>query len=140
MTVEAIRAADALSREGIAVEVIDVRTLRPLDDALILQSVRKTGRLIVADTGWKNSGFGAEVVARVAEQALGHPKNPPKRTGLPDCPCPSTPALANHYYPRAIDIVQEVRRMCGSTINDIDPSLVSSVPLDVPDVAFTDPF
>lgn len=140
MTLEAIRAGETLIQDGISAEVIDVRTLRPLDDALILGSVRKTGRLIVADTGWKRVGFGAEVLARVAEEALSDLKSSPRRIGLPDCPCPSTPALASHYYPRAVDIVQEARQMLGLNKGNGMLLPASSDPLDVPDVTFVGPF
>jgi pyruvate dehydrogenase E1 component beta subunit len=71
MTLEALRAAERLAEEGIDVEVVDVRTLKPLDETTILGSVKKTGRLIVADTGWKTMGIGAEIVARAAEECQG---------------------------------------------------------------------
>ncbi len=140
MTVEALRAAEMLAEDGIKVEVIDIRTLRPLDDSLILESVRKTGRLIVADTSWKTAGFGGEIVARVTEEAFGDMKSPPKRLALADCPAPSTPALANHYYPRAVHIVTAVRRMLGLSTDDPVSEVTTDVPLDVPDMSFTGPF
>ena len=141
MTLEALRAAEILSKEGIKAEVVDIRTLRPFDDTLILDSIRRTGRLIVADTGGTTCGFGAEVVARVAEQALNELKAPPQRIGLPDCPTPTTPALAKRYYPRAIDIVKAARKTLGLTEAD-DSALhtASSVPLDIPDMSFSGPF
>jgi len=140
MTLEALRAAETLVKDGVGAEVIDIRTLRPLDDSLILASVRKTGRLIVADTGWKTGGFGAEVVARVTEEAFGDLKSPPRRVALPDCPTPTTPALTNHYYPRAVHIVVTAREMLGLSVDAPMPHLTTSVPLDVPDMSFTGPF
>lgn len=140
MTVEALRAAEILAEGGVSAEVVDIRTLKPLDETLILESVHKTGRLIVADTGWKTAGFGAEVVARVAEDALGDLKSPPRRMALPDCPTPTTPALANHYYPRAVHIVATARRMLGLNADDPISHATISVPLDVPDTSFTGPF
>lgn len=140
MTLEALRAAEMLAEDGVGVEVIDIRTLRPLDDSLILASVRKTGRLIVADTGWKTVGFSAEIVARIAEEALSDLKSPPSRVALPDCPTPTTPALANHYYPRAVHIVATVRRMLGLSTDIPARHPTTSVPLDVPDMSFTGPF
>jgi len=141
MTLEAFRAAEMLAREGIKAEVVDVRTLRPLDDAIIMESVRKTGRLMVADTGWETVGFSAEIVARVAEKLHGHLKNAPKRIGLPDCPTPTTPALANHYYPLASHMADIGREMLG-----VKPSGNNSqrdkpaIHLDIPDRSFTGPF
>jgi len=140
MTLEALRAAEVLAEDGIRAEIIDIRTLKPLDDELILESVRKTGHLIVADTGWKTGGFGAEIVARVAEEAFSDLKSPPRRVALPDCPTPTTRALANHYYPRAVHIVATARRMLGLSDDEPIADVTTSVPLDVPDSSFTGPF
>ena len=140
MTLEALRAAEMLAEDGIKAEVIDIRTLKPLDEELILESVRKTGRLIVADTGWKTVGFSAEIVARIAEEAFTDLRSPPRRVALPDCPSPTTPALANHYYPRAVHIVATAKRMLGLSADIPAQHLITSVPLDVPDMSFTGPF
>ena len=139
MTLEAMRAAEILAKDGLEAEVLDVRTPSPLDDATILDSVRRTGRLLVADTGWKSVGFGAEIVARIAEEAFSSLKAPPRRVALPDCPTPTTPALADHYYPRAINIVHTAKSMLG--LNGEEPLLrPSTTLLDVPDMSLTGPF
>ena len=140
MTLEALQAAQILSEDGVEAEVIDLRTLRPLDQAMILESVGKTGRLLVADTGWKTMGFGAEIIARVAEEAFDDLKSPPRRIALPDCPTPTTPALADYYYPRAIHIAAEAKRMIGLPVSDILLYPAPPVMLDVPNAAFTGPF
>jgi pyruvate dehydrogenase E1 component beta subunit len=140
MTVEAIRAAKMLSAEGITAEVIDIRTLKPLDEGMILDSVRKTGHLVIADTGWRSVGFSAEIVALVTEKAFNALKSPPRRVTLPDCPSPSSPALANNYYPRAVHIIATVREMLGLTMENFYSEEMSLVPLDVPDLSFTGPF
>jgi len=140
MTLEALRAAEMLAEDGIGVEVIDIRTLKPLDEALILESVRKTGRLIVADTGWKTVGFGAEIVARVVEEAFSDLKSAPIRVALPDCPTPTTPALANLYYPRAAHMVVTARQMMGRSADESVLHATTSVLLDVPDMSFKGPF
>ncbi len=140
MTLEALRAAEMLTEDGIRAEVIDIRTLSPLDDSLILESVRKTGRLIVADDGWKTGGFAAEVVARVAEKALGDIKSPPQRVALPDCPTPTSRALTKHYYPRAVHIRTIARQMLGLAPAKEKPQMDESIPLDVPDKSFMGPF
>lgn len=138
MTVEALRAARILERAGIAVEVIDLRTVQPLNLGPVLESVRKTGRLIVADTGGKSFGISAEIVARVVEQALPSLKAPPARIGLPDCPGPSTPALAKHYFPGVPDIVTAARNLLnleGSRFAEPENTAA-----DVPDLSFAGPF
>lgn len=140
MTLEALKAAEKLAQEDINIEVIDIRTLKPLDEALILESVRKTGRLIVADAAWKMCGFGAEIVASVAEKALDVLKEAPQRVALPDCPCPTSTALASRYYPRAVDIIEIARRMFGIGRGDSIEQMPESLPLDVPDKTFTGPF
>ena len=140
MTLEAIRAAEMLATEGVSAEVIDIRTLRPLDEETILESVRKTGHLVVADTGWKTVGFSAEILALVTERAFKDLKSAPTRIGLAESPGPSTPALANHYYPRADHIVLAANNMLGF---ETDHSLLRGpvpMPLDVPDASFTGPF
>ncbi len=139
MTLEAIRAAESLAQENIHAEVIDIRTLRPLDEETIFTSIRKTGRLIVADTGWKAFGVGAEIVARVAEEHLNALKAPPSRVALPDTPSPSSPSLANHFYPRAVHIVNTAKVMLGKSV-DIGSLEEPTTPLDVPDPSFTGPF
>jgi pyruvate dehydrogenase E1 component beta subunit len=140
MVLEALRSADRMEGDGISAEVVDLRTLKPWDEALILESVRKTGRVIVADTGWKTGGFGAEIVARVVEEALGSLKSAPSRVALPDCPTPTSPGLSRHYYPRAIDIVAAARKMLGLSAEGSLLEEESPIPLDVPDMTFTGPF
>jgi len=139
MTLEAMRAADELAREGVDVEIVDIRTLNPFDEAPVLESVRKTGRLIVADTGWRSVGFAAEVIARVSEQCLGDLRHPPIRITLPDVPTPTTRALANYYYPLVSDIAAAARRLSGRPPR-LEPEIKPDAFLDVPDPTFTGPF
>jgi len=139
MTLEAMRAAIELAEEGIELEVVDIRTLNPFDETLVLESVRKTGRLIVTDTGWRSVGFAAEVISRVAEQCLGDLKEPPIRITLPDVPTPTTRALSNYYYPLVSDITQAARRLAGRPSKPA-PEIKPDAFLDVPDPTFTGPF
>ena len=139
MTLEAVRAADELADEGLEVEVIDVRTLSPFDEGPVLESVKKTGRLIVADTGCRSGGFAGEIVARVVEQALRDLKEPPVRITLPDVPTPTTRALANYYYPLKHDIAAAARRLAGWPAQPA-PLIASDAFLDVPDASFKGPF
>jgi pyruvate dehydrogenase E1 component beta subunit len=139
MTLEAVRAAQELAEEGIELEIVDLRTLNPFDETPVIASVAKTGRLIVADTGWRSVGFAAEVVARVAEQSLGALKEPPVRLTLPDLPTPTTRALANYYYPLVHDITAAARRLMGRPPR-LAPEIKPDDLLDVPDPNFTGPF
>ena len=113
MVKEALAAAEELSRDGIEVEVIDVRTLKPLDDATILTSVNKTGRLVVADGGWRTCGAAAEIVARVCEAAFASLRAPVARVTLPDLPAPTSPALEGAYYARAAHVSAAVCAVLG---------------------------
>jgi pyruvate dehydrogenase E1 component beta subunit len=109
----ALEAADALAREGIETEVVDLRTLSPLDSDTILASVRKTGRLVIAHEAVKTSGPGAEIAALVAEQALGALKAPVRRVANPGAPVAFGPAYHPVILPDMDDIVAAVRAVAG---------------------------
>jgi len=111
MAYVAERAAEELSASGISVEMIDMRTAKPLDLDTLLESVKKTGRLVVADGGWRSFGWAAEVVAVAAERAFEFLKAPIRRVTLPDCPAPASGVLENAYYPGTEAIVESVRRI-----------------------------
>ncbi|WP_447968294.1 alpha-ketoacid dehydrogenase subunit beta [Nitrospira sp. M1] len=140
MTLESIRAADMLAEDGIDAEVVDIRSLRPLDDSLILDSVRKTGRVIVVDTGWTSFGISAEIVSLIVEQSFHELTCPPKRIGLPDCPTPTSHALAEHYYPRAMHIMNAARSLMNMPEMSEMDMRDSPHSLDVPDQSFVGPF
>jgi pyruvate dehydrogenase E1 component beta subunit len=112
MVHEAMKAAESLEEGGIDVEVVDLRSLKPLDENLLLESVRKTGRLAITDGGWKTCGIGAEISARVAESSIFKQlKAPIMRVSLPDTPAPASAALEKVYYKKAEDIVATVKKM-----------------------------
>ena len=102
-------AAEVLGQEGIGVEIVDLRTVKPLDKAAIVASVKKTGRLVVADGGWRSFGVAAEIEAVVFEEAFRDMKAPPVRVTLPDIPAPAARTLEKAYYPSAGDIIAAVR-------------------------------
>ena len=109
MVNEANKAAECLEKEGLDVEVIDLRSLKPLDENIIFDSVKKTGRLIIADGGWKTCGVGAEISALVTENVFKYLKAPVVRVSLPDAPAPASSALENDYYPTSDDIVSAAK-------------------------------
>lgn len=145
MVLEAFRAGKWLSDDRISVELIDLRSIKPWDKNTVLNSVRKTGRLVVADPDWKMAGFSAEVLAVVAEEAHSFLKSPPVRIAYPDRLTPTSWALANHFYPTAKHIAFEILKMMQKPTRAqalLEELLKTSlqVPLDVPDKAFTGPF
>lgn len=111
MTSVAMEAARNVEREGIEVEMIDLRSLKPLDQGLLLESVEKTGRVVIADGGWKTAGIAAEVSAVIVENAFKHLRAMIMRVSLPDAPAPASLALEKVYYPKAEDIVSAVKRV-----------------------------
>ncbi len=108
---EAIKAAEDLALEGISVEVIDPRTVKPLDYDLIQQSLKKTGRLVVADGGWKTCGIAAEIAALASERSFLDLKAPVARVALPDVPAPASRTLEEVYYPRNKDIKSSIKNL-----------------------------
>lgn len=111
MVREAIKAADLLKRHGISVEVVDPVSLSPLDENTIIRSVKKTGRLICADTSWRCCSFASEVAAVVAEKAFSYLKGPVQRIHVGDCPAPVSEALEKVYYPDYSTIMDRCCRM-----------------------------
>ncbi len=117
MVGEAIKAAEELEREDIYAEVVDLRSLKPLDKELLLGSVKKTGRLVIADGGWKTCGFSAEIAALVSEKAFEYLQAPIMRVTLPDAPAPASSALEEAYYPKARDIALTVKKLLSPREN-----------------------
>lgn len=113
MVGEALAAADGLEQSGVSVEVVDPRTIRPLDEDTILASVRKTGRLIVADTSWELCGFSSEVAALAAEKCFHALKAPVHRIALSNCPAPVSLKLEEAFYPRASVLANAVLELVG---------------------------
>jgi acetoin:2,6-dichlorophenolindophenol oxidoreductase subunit beta len=111
MSLQASRAAVMLSEMNIDAEVIDLRSLKPLDESTILTSVRKTGRAVVVDGGWLSYGASAEISARIVEKAFHFLHAPIVRVALPDIPAPMSAPLERAYYPAAADIVKAVEQV-----------------------------
>jgi pyruvate dehydrogenase E1 component beta subunit len=105
----ALQAADKLEEHGVNTEVLDLRTVVPLDEAAILDSVAKTGRLVIADPAWKSFGVSAEIGARVSESAFKYLKAPIARVAFPDVPSPTSVALESLFYPDENAVVKAVK-------------------------------
>jgi pyruvate dehydrogenase E1 component beta subunit len=143
---EARQAADALSRVGCEVELFDLRVVRPLDERPIVESVARTGRLLVVDTGFVDFGVGAEICTRVTRDCFDQLLAPPMRLGLGAHPTPSSAALSAHYYPRSTHIAEAVGRAVGlpesalAAVRDELGKRRDGLPFDVPHPAFRGPF
>lgn len=107
----ALQAAEALARDGIEAEVVDLRTLVPLDTEAVLDSVRKTGRLVCIEEGTRTGGVGAEIAARVAEEAYEYLDAPIRRVATPDIPIPFSPVLEDAALPKVDGIIRTVTEL-----------------------------
>ena len=146
MSLEALAAAKALKQYmGISVDLLDMRTVRPLDIPAVITSVEKTGRLLVADTAFKTGSVAGELISQIAETAFGALKKAPVRIASPDHPVPTSPFMSADYYPgprqiaeAIIDLVGADRQIDGYAL--LGDSLQSSNRHDVPNRDFSGPF
>lgn len=111
MSLEARRAADWLASRGISCEVIDLHCVSHIDAGIIVDSVRKTGRLLVADTSWLPYGVGAEICRLVCERDPGVLKAPVATMGMAAAPCPTAKALEDIYYPNLTTLTEAIARL-----------------------------
>jgi pyruvate dehydrogenase E1 component beta subunit len=107
-----LKAAEELAKEGIEAEVIDVRTLRPLDTDTIVSSVKKTGRAVTVEEGWQQSGVGAEIAARIMEHAFDYLDAPVARVSGKDVPMPYAANLEKLALPSAAEVVAAAKAVC----------------------------
>jgi pyruvate dehydrogenase E1 component beta subunit len=108
---DALKIADEMEKEGISIEVIDPRTLKPFDRETVFNSVKKTGRLIVADEGWIFCGVASEISAMVAEELIDYLDAPIIRVAAPDTPCPFSPPLEDAYIPGEKQIKDAIKKI-----------------------------
>lgn len=146
MAVESLIAAKALmSAMGIDIEVLDMRSVSPLDVKSVLNSVRKTGRLIVADTAFRTGSIAGELVSRVVEQAFSALKTSPVCIASPDHPTPTSHFMAERYYPGPQTIADTVLDMLGvdkdsDAYRKLCQMVLRDGPHDTPNRGFTGPF
>jgi pyruvate dehydrogenase E1 component beta subunit len=108
----ALKAADELAKDNIDAEVIDLRTLKPMDSETIIESVKKTGRIVTVEEGWKQSGVGAEIAARVMEQAFDYLDAPVVRVTGKDVPMPYAANLEKLALPSVAEVVEAAKAVC----------------------------
>lgn len=111
MVSKAIKAAETLERQNIYADVIDIRSIKPLDEEIILESLKKTGRILIVDNGWKSCGAAAEIMAIVMEKGFEYLKTNARRITLPDIPTPAAYSLEEVYYKKEEDIYNEALKM-----------------------------
>lgn len=140
MTIEALHAADYLATQGISCEVIDLRTIKPLDWSTVMHSVTKTGRLLALDSGFTTGSVAGEIIARAAIDAFEMLKVSPARLAMPDVPEPTSPALTKGFYMRAADIAEKALQMMGRDFSKVRNSLPEPTPHDIPGEWFKGPF
>jgi acetoin:2,6-dichlorophenolindophenol oxidoreductase subunit beta len=108
----ATEAADRLANEGVSSDVVDLRVINPLDASIVIESVGKTGRLLVVDGCWSNCGLAGEIIARVAESEAGKSlRSSPARVTLVDAPAPTSGPLENIYYPTVDTVYSAARKL-----------------------------
>jgi len=132
----ALQASKVLEKLNISCEIIDLRTLRPLDKNLILRSVKKTQRVLVVDNGWIKYGISSEILSIIHENKDIKLRERPVRIGFKDTPIPSTRELAKYCYPYCKDIVKKVLKI----LNKKDKINLKKEFIDVPDKTFLGPF
>jgi pyruvate dehydrogenase E1 component beta subunit len=108
----ALKAADELAKENISAEVIDLRTLKPMDTETVIESVRKTGRVVTVEEGWKQSGVGAEIAARMMEEAFDYLDAPVTRVTGEDVPMPYAANLEKLALPSVAKVVEAAKAVC----------------------------
>jgi pyruvate/2-oxoglutarate/acetoin dehydrogenase E1 component len=111
MTKKALTAAEILEKDGVSAEVIDLRTLVPLDEKTVISSVKKTGRAVVVHEAWKRCGVGAEIAAMIMEEGMDYLDAPVKRVAGLNVPTPFSPALEKYVVPNETDIVKAVKEI-----------------------------
>lgn len=140
MTIEALHAVEYLNRHGVACDLVDLRCVNPIDWSTILESVRKTGRMIVLDTASQTLSVASEIIARISMELFTTLKCAPARIALPDYPVPTSPQLAQIYYPRAEDVAVTAAEMLGISLDVSELIKSRKTPHDVPGDWFKGPF
>jgi pyruvate dehydrogenase E1 component beta subunit len=140
MVIEALHASDHLKSAGISCDLIDLRTINPIDWDTITTSVRKTGRLLVLDTGAMTGSLAGEIITRMASECWDQLKARPQRLTMPDVPEPTSFGLTRNLHPHAEDVVRTVRQILNTQGSGEVNLGRSRVPHDVPGDWFKGPF
>ena len=139
MTIEALKAINFLNKYKISCELIDLRTISPIDYKTIYLSVKKTGRVLVLDTGNANGSVAGEIIARISMNLFDFLKSAPKRIALPDFPTPTSISLTKNFYPGSKEIADNVLKILNKRFNTQE-LLQNREYHDVPGPWFEGPF
>jgi len=139
-TVQSIRAVKLLRKFDINIDLIDLKTLKPLDTNTILSSVKKTGKLLVVDSGPEISSFASEIVSLVCRNNFHNLKRPPEIITAPDIPEPTSHGVTDKFKFNSKDIAIKVLEMLGKDTNNFDLTELVDSQYDVPNSSFTGPF
>ena len=140
LTIEAQHAVNHINKYGVTADLLDLRTIKPIDWDSIFNSVKKTGRLLVLDTAHSNCSLASEIIAKTCTDMYEQLKHPPKRLTFPDIPSPTSFSLTKEYYPRAEDIVEVIELMLGKKLSSSILAEKRNISHDVPGDWFTGPF
>ena len=140
MTIEALLAIDTLEKQGTTCDLIDLRSINPIDWELVFASVKKTGRLIVLDIGCSTGSVACEIITRVCMNCFSCLKSAPQMLALPDFPTPTSPSLTKTFYKTAEDIVLMIGKILQKEINVDELARQRHLPHDVPGDTFKGPF
>ena len=140
MTIEVLKCLKIFKKYNINPEIIDLRSIRPLDKKTILKSVSKTKRLLAVDNGWTNYGISSEIISLVSENLLKKLKSKPIRIGINDSPIPSTRALAKYCYPGVNEIIKSAFKLLNKKIDKKDLIKLPLNKTDIPHNNFKGPF
>ncbi|MCA3153394.1 MAG: alpha-ketoacid dehydrogenase subunit beta [Rhodocyclaceae bacterium] len=140
MSIEAAHAVDHLAAQGITCDLIDLRSIRPIDWPMIEASVRRTGRLLALDSGHETGGVAGEIVAHVATKCWGYLRSAPRRLAMPDVPEATSPALTKDYHVRAEHVADAIAALVGREAEFASLADARKHPHDVPGDWFKGPF
>ena len=145
MVVEALKVRTLLAKIGVKAEVLDMRTIRPMDFDAIQRSVEKTGTLLILEEAWKYNSLSSEIFTELHERSVLNDSVWFKRMTLPDCYAPSSPHMANHFYPNILEILDNSISMTGDRAGSLNlrKNLADTEAFreqDIPDPSFKGPF
>lgn len=142
--IQVLRLKEIIEKSKISAEIIDLRSLRPIDKKTILKSVKKTKNVLVVDNGWKTYGIGAEIISIITENMFSKLKSNPIRLGIKEIPIPSSRSIAKDSYLNPNQILDAIAKITKKKINSKFKKLfedkIKKIPTDIPYKDFTGPF